>query len=239
MKKYIITVFTATALIITAYFSYFGGAYVFKNKNASSPASFTRVEGDRIYITENGAEREFEVRGVNLGVGKPGHFAVEYAVTYEEYLRWFTQIAEMGANTVRVYTFQNDDFYRAFYDYNMNAARPLYLLHGVWVDDYVLNSHFDAYDDQFLRQFISDVKTTVDIVHGRRNKIINSERELFRYRYDVSKWLLGYLPGVEWEQTLVAYTDHHRAGETGYAGKYLQTTPEASAFETALCRVGA
>lgn len=238
MKKYIITVFTVTVLLIAAYFSYFGGAYVFRNKNASSPVTFTRVAGDQIYITENGTERKFEMRGVNLGVGKPGHFAVEYAVTYEEYLRWFTQIAEMGANTIRVYTFQNEDFYKAFYDYNTTAQTPLYLLHGVWVDDYVLNSHFDAYDDQFLSQLISDIKGTIDIVHGRRNKIINSEKELYRYRYDVSKWLLGYLPGVEWEPTLVAYTDHHRADETGFTGKYLKTTPEASAFETALCRIG-
>lgn len=238
MKKFIISVFAVTAVIISAYFAYFSGAYVFKNKNASNPAYFTRVEGDQIYITENGAEHTFEMRGVNLGVGKPGHFAVEYAVTYEEYLRWFSQIAQMGANTIRVYTFQNEDFYRAFYDYNTAADAPLYLLHGVWVDDYVLNSHYDAYDPQFISEFISDIKETIDIVHGRKNKIINSEKELFRYRYDVSPWLLGYLPGVEWEPTLVAYTDHHRANETGYEGKYLKTTPEASAFETALCRAG-
>ena len=238
MKKFIIAVFTATVLLIAAYFSYFSGIYIFKNKNASSPDVFTRVEGDNIYITENGTEHEFELRGVNLGVGKPGYFAVEYGINYEDYIRWFTQIAEMGANTIRVYTFQNEDFYRAFYDYNTSAASPLYLIHGVWVDDYVLNSHCDAYDDEFLDQFITDIKSTIDIVHGRKNKIINAEKELFRYRYDVSKWVLGYLPGVEWEQSIVAYTDHHRAEETGYEGKYLKTSPEASAFETALCRVG-
>lgn len=238
MKKYIISVIALTALIVSAYIAYYQGFYIIKNKNSSSPIMSTRVEGKTIYLTEEGKERPFEIRGVNLGVGKPGHFAVEYAVTYDEYLRWFSEISEMGANTIRIYTFQNEDFYKAFYDFNTSSENKLYLLHGVWIDDYVQNSHFDAYDAKFINQFIDDIKATVDIVHGRRNKIINSEKALFRYRYDVSPWLLGYLPGVEWEPTLVAYTDHNEAAKAGYNGKYLYTSNDATAFETVLCRAG-
>lgn len=238
MKKYIIAVLLLTALVLSAYISYYHGVYLFRNKNAHAPVVTTRVEGDTIYLTENGTEKPFEIRGVNMGVGKPGHFAVEYAISYEEYYRWFGEIVDMGANTLRIYTFQNEDFYRAFYDFNTASPVKLYLLHGVWVNDYVQNSHFDAYDEKFIGQFITDIKTTVDIVHGRRDKAINVNKELFRYRYDISPWLLGYLPGVEWEPYLVAYTDHKRAAQTGYTGKYLRTSPDASAFETVLCRAG-
>ena len=64
----------------------------------------------------------FTVKGVNLGVGVPGEWATDYAVSKETYLRWFAQMQEMGANTVRVYITLHDDFYNAFYEYN-TAAR--------------------------------------------------------------------------------------------------------------------
>ena len=37
-----------------------------------------------------------EIRGVDMGTGKPGHFATEFAVTRDEYLRWFGQIQAIG-----------------------------------------------------------------------------------------------------------------------------------------------
>ena len=46
----------------------------------------------------------FEIRGVDMGVGIPGHFATDYAIDKETYLRWFRMIKDMGANCVRVYT---------------------------------------------------------------------------------------------------------------------------------------
>ena len=53
----------------------------------------------------------FEIRGVDMGVGIPGHFATDYAIDKETYLRWFRMIKDMGANCVRVYTLLEDDFY--------------------------------------------------------------------------------------------------------------------------------
>ena len=50
----------------------------------------------------------------------------------------------MGAHTVRVNTILNDEFYNALYEYNKNNDDPLWLIHGVWINDYVQNSHRDA-----------------------------------------------------------------------------------------------
>ena len=52
-------------------------------------------------------------------------------------MRWFQYIQEMGANTIRVYMIQAEDFYEAFYEYNSARENPLYLIQGVWVNDYV------------------------------------------------------------------------------------------------------
>ncbi len=67
------------------------------------------------------------LKGVNMGIAKPGHFPGETAITKEEYFRWFKQIGAMHANAVRVYTIHPPAFYEAFYEYNEIAEQPLYL----------------------------------------------------------------------------------------------------------------
>ena len=158
-------------------------------------------------------------------------------------MRWFSYIQEMGANTVRVYTIQADDFYEAFYEYNLNREDPLYLMQGVWVNDYVQNSHRDAYDDDFLRTFLDDCRTVVDVIHG--NKKISLGRVASAgsgtYRRDISQWVIGYILGVEWEDVTVIYTDkmyEDMEGYDAYDGNYLYTSPEATPFEAVLAQVG-
>ena len=58
------------------------------------------------------------------------------------------------------------------------------------------------------------------------------------YNHDISPWVLGYILGVEWEDTTVAYTDHMQDHKNQYHGKYMTTTEEASPFEAMLAQVG-
>ena len=149
----------------------------------------------------------------------------------------------MGANTLRIYTVQNDTFYNAFYEYNKDNPDPLYLIHGVWVNDYVQNSRLDAYSKEFYDTFLSNSKTMVDVIHG--NKKINIGRMASAghgsYKKDISKWVIGYILGVEWEDLTVAYTDDlykDDADKNSYRGKYMYTSEEATPFETMLAMVG-
>lgn len=243
MKKFIIIVLCIALLFVGLDAAYYRlGVYVDLHPSAPTEV-FVRTEGDRIQLDRGGGYSDFEIRGVNLGSGEPGEWATDFAIDKETYLRWFRYIQEMGANTIRVYTIQNDTFYNAFYEYNASNPEPLYMLHGVWVNDYVQNSHRDAYDPAFYNTFMRDCRTMVDVIHGKKSLSLGRVASAGHgsYRKDVSPWVIGYILGVEWDDVTVAYTDETYRDQpdyTSFQGEYLCTTEDASVFETLLCKIG-
>lgn len=242
MKKFIIgALITVVILFACNYAYYYLGIYI--DLHPDVPVrTFMTTDEDTVYMERDGETVPFEIRGVNMGVGLPGEWATDYAIDKENYLRWFGYIQELGANTVRVYTILHDDFYNAFYEYNTarEAAgeEPLWLIHGVWVNDYVQNSHRDAYDDDFRKTFLEDCRTVVDILHGKKSLVLGEGTGSGSYRKDVSRWVIGYILGVEWEDVTVVYTDRKYPERNQYRGTYLYTSPDASPFEAMLCEVG-
>lgn len=239
MKKFIISVCCILFLASCVAYAYATGLF-YIDLRAGEPVSTQVVqEGKAIYLDQGEGLEEFEMRGVDMGVGLPGHYATDYAIDEQTYLRWFAQIKAMGANTLRVYILQNSAFYQAFYEYNsQHADDPLYLLHGVWVDDYAQFSHMDAYDDAFFKAFKEDCRTVVDAIHGQRALVLGRVDGTGSYTRDISPWVIGYILGVEWEAPTVAYTDHSRQDKAGYEGAYMSTTAEATPFESMLAAVG-
>ena len=149
MKKVMIAVCVIVALVILADAAYFRlGWYIDLNPSAPVTA-FVKTDGKRIMMDRGDGFEPFEIKGVDLGSGKPGEWASAYAVDGDTYLRWFREIKEMGANTIRVYSVGQDVFYRALYEFNENNPDPLWLLQGVWIDDEVQRSVRDAYDPAF------------------------------------------------------------------------------------------
>ena len=135
MKKFIIAL-SALILLYLAYDTarYRLGWYI-DLKPDELVTAFMTTDTQSIYMERGSGPEPFIVKGVNLGVGIPGEWATDYAVSKETYLRWFAQMQEMGANTVRVYITLHDDFYNAFYEYNTAREEaneePLWLIHGV------------------------------------------------------------------------------------------------------------
>ena len=242
MKTFILTACAAVLLFFAAYTAYYRFGVYFDLRPDEPVTTFMKTEGKSILMERDGAYLPFEIRGVNMGVGIPGEWATSYAIDKKTYLRWFRQIQELGANTVRIYTILQDDFYNAFYEYNReqeeNGREPLWLIHGVWVNDYMQNSHREAYDGDLLETLLRDCKTTVDILHGQ--KVLSLGRGLGSgsYRKDVSPWVIGYIIGVEWENTLVVYTNQADGALNSYEGDYFCTTEDATPFEAFLCRAG-
>lgn len=243
MKKFIIIVSTIVALVILYDMCYYRlGLYIDFHPN-KEVTTFVKTQEDKILLDQGDGYEEFEIKGVNMGSGMPGEWSTDFAIHKDTYLRWFGQIKEMGANTIRVYTVQNDVFYNAFYEYNHDNPDPLYMIHGVWLNDYVLNSHRDAYDRDFFDTLLKDCKTVVDILHGRKKLAMGRMASAGHgsYNKDVSPWVLGYIVGVEWEDVTVVFTDEkYKDNEkyNTYSGTYMYTTEEASPFEAMLAHLG-
>ncbi len=241
MKKYIMSLFAAALLFLIFDALYYRAGWYIDFSPRQEVSTFVKAEGEKIYMDSGSGYAPFEIKGVNLGSGKPGSWSTDYAIDKETYLRWFSEIQQMGANTIRVYSIQEDVFYNAFYAYNKDNPTPLYLLHGVWVNDYVQNSHRDAW--AFYDDFLDDCKTMLDVIHGNKKLSLGRMASAGHgaYRKDISPWVIGYILGVEWEDVTVAYTDDTYRGREGYdtyTGTYMATTEDATPFEALLCQVG-
>jgi len=243
LKKYIITVSVIILVLLSFDWLHFHEGLYIDFGDTETVETFMKADEQGIYIKKDGNFMPFEIKGVNLGSGLPGEWATSFSVSEETYLRWFRYIQDMGANTIRVYTIQNDTFYNAFYKYNENNKNPLYLLHGVWVNDYVLNSHRDAYSKDFYDTFLENSKIMVDVIHGKRKLNLGRVASAGHgtYKKDISNWVIGYILGVEWDDATVAYTDDLYKGideYSSYKGKYMYTSADATPFETMLTMVG-
>lgn len=243
MKKFIIVVSSLVCLtLLVNYLYYYQGCYIDFSPD-TAVTTFVRTENDKIYLDQGSGYEEFEIRGVDLGSGIPGEWSTDFAAGKKDYLRWFKLIQEMGANTIRIYTINDDAFYEAFYEYNRDNPDPLYLLHGVWVNDYLYNSRKDAFDEELYGTFVKDCKTMIDVVHGNRKISLGrlAAAGSGSYTRDISPWVIGYILGVEWEDVMVSYTNETFKNNDQYNsfyGTYLYTTAEATPFEAMLARVG-
>mgnify|MGYP003292418478 CR=1 FL=1 len=236
MKKYMIiaSILVIGWFVFDQLYFYTGDLYL---PNTGEISFFTKAEDDLLYLDTGDGFDVYDLKGVNMGLGKPGYYATEKAITRDEYLRWFRQIKELGANTIRVYTLGNEAFYDAFYEYNLGNDDPLYLIHGVWVDDYLINSSYSALDKEFYEPFIESCYDIVDAIHGRLK--IPTDTQILPYSYlkDISPWVVGYILGVEWESTLVSYTDDCFEQLEQFNGTYFYTE-NASNFEIFLAGIG-
>lgn len=231
MKKYLICLTIVITSLFFLFFShYIFGFYIPTNKPISS---FTSSDQTNIYVNNE----IFTIKGVNLGASIPGYHASDFAIDKNTYKNWFKQIQDMGANTIRVYTVNSPDFYKAFYEYNKNNENPLYLIHGIWLDDYTQNSRTTAYDNEYREKLLEDTKTVIDIIHGRKYLPANDSYSNGLYTKNISKWVLGYIIGTEWDSTTVAYTNNQVEVET-YHGKYLSAKEDATTFMNVLAYVG-
>ena len=116
-----------------------------------------KAEGEYFYIysPESGQWEQVFWKGVNIGAGEPGLFPGELTISYEDYYRWFGYISDMNCNCIRVYTTMRPQFYQALYDFNSTAENPLYLFHGVWMDEDDITTYADVYaENEKIKNFI-------------------------------------------------------------------------------------
>nr|WP_299743289.1 hypothetical protein [uncultured Rossellomorea sp.] len=185
---------------------------------------------DYIQVKKDGKWEDLLIKGVNMGIARPGSFPGETAISKEEYLRWFKQIGGMNANSLRIYTIHPPEFYEAFYEYNQMAEKPLYLFHGVWVNEEIFLRSEDAFAKENTDELSSEIKKTIDLVHGNAEIPERKGHASGSYTYDISPYVLGWIFGVEWDPEVVLATNEKHKGLQDFKGEYIETE-KAQPFE--------
>lgn len=170
-----------------------------------------------------GGWRPLWVKAVNLGAALPGKHPSEFPPDDGTYESWIRDVAEMGANSIRVYTIHPPQFYRALRDWN--AAHPdstLWLIHGVWTE-LPPGTKEERYDDPaWNAAFLAEMRRVVDLLHGHAAIPPRPGHASGLYTADVSQWTIGYILGREWEPYSVqAYAALHPTRRS-FAGRYVQ-----------------
>nr|WP_254177978.1 MULTISPECIES: hypothetical protein [unclassified Planococcus (in: firmicutes)] len=183
----------------------------------------SRVNGEQFEVFEDGEWKEFTVKGVNMGMAKPGTFPGEAAITREEYDRWFKAIGEMNANAIRVYTLHPPAFYEALAKYNESAETPLYVYHGVWIDEGPLEETLDAFTPEITERFQQEMKKVADAVHGDAKVDEEPGHASGTYTADVSDYVIGWMIGIEWYPFTVDEMNHKYPDLGEFSGTFIET----------------
>ncbi|MBD0384211.1 hypothetical protein ICC18_29615 [Paenibacillus sp. WST5] len=197
-----------------------------------------RTQGDRIEIYYKQQWTPFFVKGVNVGAALPGHDPGELPISREQYLAWFKQIQELGANMIRVYTILSPAFYQALVEYNQqHADSPLYFIQGVWTPEDELIEQKDAYLDSIYAEFQSEITYAVGAVYGAADIPERFGKASGSYRYNAGPYLLAWHIGTEWDPEMVQSTNDKHKDKTGFQGTHVTTKQNASPFENWLAEM--
>ncbi len=182
-----------------------------------------RIKDGSFQVLKDGKWESMTIKGVNLGMGKPGAFPGEAAISEEEYYRWFEVIGEMNANVIRVYTLHPPGFYNALLRYNENHDEKIYVMHGAWINEEKLVNSQDAFEKDNLADFQQEMKTIVDVIHG--NKIVKARpgHASGIYMADISRYVIAWILGVEWDPIMVTNTNDLHSSVGDYNGKFFET----------------
>ncbi len=180
--------------------------------------------GNRVFeIPAGPGWKPMWLKGVNIGAALPGKHPSEFPPDDGTYQQWLTLAADMGANTLRVYTIHPPHFYRALAEWNhTHPNRILWLIHGVWTE-LPPGRLEEQYDDPAWRQeYRDEAKRVVDLLHGHAAIEPRPGHAGGFYETNVSRWVLAYITGREWEPySVVAYSKLH-PDRTKFRGRFLQ-----------------
>ncbi len=181
------------------------------------------VDSTQLTIWNGETYIPFFMKGVNLGIAKPGTSPGELEATPEQYRLWFSQIKDAGFNCIRIYTLHYPHFYEQLYDYNKaNPQHPLFFIQGIWLNEVEAGGNKDL--TQQTDTFRAEIEENIDCLHG--NKVINLRygKAFGNYTADVSQWNLAYIIGREIAPGEVLVTNQAHPELTQFDGNHLAIT---------------
>jgi hypothetical protein len=146
---------------------------------------------------KDGSYKPLYIKGINLSTAIPGHHPSEFPRDEQLYRDWLKMIGEMNCNVIRLYTILPPDLYKALKYHNETyPEHTIWLIQGVWVEP---PPGGDFLSQDFNTEVQLNIRNAVNLVHGNANFDERPGWTGGRYTADVSKWMLGWLLGREWE----------------------------------------
>ncbi len=114
------------------------------------------------------SQENLHLVGVNIGLTEATTDLNNPNVSYETYYEWLTDINEMNANCIRVFSVMPPQFYNALYDYNEMNEEKLFLFQGIWFNENYMYDFEHAFDSdmQITKAMQRSARETLDIIHG-------------------------------------------------------------------------
>ncbi|QMT19150.1 hypothetical protein H1Q58_16325 (plasmid) [Planococcus maritimus] len=237
MRRFLIVSGLFLFFVVGVFYLVYAKSYYLNFSSQSNIDTPFFVENDVIYRAEDESKIPFDIKGVEVDSAYGPKRGTDYSIDVETWMEWFEQIQQMGANTIRVSTVQDSQFYNAFYQYNTDRENPLYLLQGMLVATEDWKTNKVAENLPFYRILNKDGKDLVDIIHGKKLIVTNDHKGAGLYRHDISPWVVGFLIGDTWNQDLVAYINNTLDQEKGFSGEYVSVPTAATEFETIMAKV--
>ncbi|BFU47684.1 hypothetical protein [Krasilnikovia sp. MM14-A1004] len=182
-------------------------------------------------VHTTGGDRTF-LPGVNLGSTTPGFQPGELAITAADYRAWFAAMGQLGVRVVRNYTIHPPAFYTELAAYNTSHPdRPLYLIHGVYLPDESYIEKENLYDPAVTQAFTAELRAASAAVSGNLTRPATPGHASGAWTTDVSRWLAGWIIGVEWDPTATSASDRKNRAAPAHHGRYFTNTGQASPTE--------
>ncbi|WP_406242486.1 hypothetical protein ACF3M2_20050 [Tissierella carlieri] len=183
----------------------------------------SKVSGNRFQVLKDGEWQDILIKGVNIGMTRPGKWPGEAGISKEEYSRWFQAIGEMNANAIRTYTIHPPEFYKELKRYNEKHENKVYLFQGVWIDEEPLEETLDAFKLDNMLPFKEEINRIVDVVHGNITLPERPGHASGKYTADVSPYVIGWILGIEWYPYMVDNMNSTRMDKGDYDGNFVYT----------------
>ena len=202
------------------------------HRYSTNRAVVFRTEESTVQIYREKKWQDFRFRGANIPAAPLGESG-----SREEFARLFKQMADADVNVILVHTILSPVFYRAFFEYNLLTDKPLYLLHGIRLDEQNIKKYYNAYEDKLSDDFFEEIRRTIDVVHGKAGLKQTTGHNSGTYNFNISPYVIGYILGDQTDADFVLTTNEKNPHIMGFDGDYLYTR-NASPYEAWLAAVG-
>jgi hypothetical protein len=191
------------------------------------------VDESGLHLHTSGGDRSF-LAGVNLGATVPGIFPGQLdLITAEQFARWLDLIGQVGGRVVRIYTILPPVFYEELDAYNIaHPDAPLYLIQGVYLaDETAFVTTGDLWDPSVRETFLAELTDAHLAVTGHLERDEMLGRADGRWTVDVTRWIAGWIVGVEWDPIATVESDRRNRARPDFTGRYFQSADGATPTE--------